>query len=69
MDYFTRQIKFSRSILQNRRTSAAIAAMLLGGGSGVALFLQQAKAKQQIKTLRYFMRMMMSLYDGSSSKA
>ena len=52
MDSLERQLALPRSLLKDRRSGIGIAALLLAGGSGVALFLQQAKLQQEKKALR-----------------
>lgn len=44
---------FSRSLLKERKSAVGVAALLLAGGSGVALFLQQVKLQQDKKAALY----------------
>ena len=49
MDNLRRQAAMPRSMTRNKRTSAGIAALLLTGGAGAALFLHHAQLQRRKK--------------------
>lgn len=53
MELLKRQTDLPRSILRSRKSAISVAALLLAGGSGVALFLQQSNLHQRNKAFRY----------------
>ena len=49
MDSLRRQAAMPRSLTRNKRTAAGIAALLLAGGAGAAVFLHHAQLQKRKK--------------------